>query len=65
MYNRKEKIMTTSVSAAMPQQTYPAYDFQPSYNAVQLNLKQPTLNVPQSQPMPQAPQADGQKSWIA
>lgn len=65
MYNRKEKIMTTSVSAAMPQQAYPAYDFQPSYNAVQLNLKQPTLNVPQSQPMPQPQQADGQKSWVA
>ena len=39
--------------------------FAPSYNAVQLNLSQPTLNVPQPQMGPQ-PAADGQqKSWIA
>lgn len=56
--------MTTSVPACNVAQQYPAYDFQPSYNAVQLNLKQPTLNVPQPQ-MAQQPPVDGQKSWIA
>ena len=60
--------MTASVSAFNPQQQqYPCStcDFKPSYNAVQLNLKQPTLNVPQAapqmQPMPEA----ASKNWIA
>ena len=47
--------MTTSLTAANAQpQAYQAYapDFKPSYNAVQLNLSQPTLNVPQAQPLP-------------
>jgi len=47
--------MTTSLTAATGQpQAYQAYapDFKPSYNAVQLNLSQPTLNVPQAQALP-------------
>ena len=49
--------MTTSLTAATGQpQAYQAYapDFKPSYNAVQLNLSQPTLNVPQAQQPAQA-----------
>ena len=58
--------MTTPVQAPNVQQGYPAYDFKPSYNAVQLNLAQPTLNVPPTPPAPPAPPvAEGQKSWIA
>ncbi len=58
--------MTTTVPACNVQQAYPAYDFKPSYNAVQLNLSQPTLNVPPTPPAPPAPPvAEGQKSWIA
>ena len=60
--------MTAPVSAFNPQQQqYPcqACEFKPSYNAVQLNLKQPTLNVPQAAPQPQ-PMAEGTtKNWIA
>ena len=55
--------MTTSVPACNVAQSYPAYDFKPSYNAVQLNLSQPTLNVPQAQPQSQP--VEGQKNWIA
>ena len=60
--------MSTQVPACNVAPQYPNYDFKPSYNAVQLNLSQPTLNVPQSQPqqMGSQPVADGQKkSWIA
>lgn len=61
---RKMK-MSTQVPTCNVAQQYPNYDFKPSYNAVQLNLSQPTLNVPQPQMGPQ-PAADGQqKSWIA
>ena len=57
--------MSTQVPTCNVAQQYPNYDFKPSYNAVQLNLSQPTLNVPQPQVGPQ-PAADGQqKSWIA
>ncbi len=50
--------MTTSIAAnAGIQQQAPvmaqAPEFRPSYNAVQLNLSSPTLNVPPA-PMPQA-----------
>ncbi len=48
--------MTTAISANVgqqPQQYTPVMpDFKPSYNAVQLNLSQPTLNVPPAAPMP-------------
>jgi len=54
--------MTTPIQTN-PQAQCQAYDFKPSYNAVQLNLSQPTLNVPQV-PMAPMPQ-DTQKSWIA
>ena len=58
--------MTTTIPACNVAQNYPAYDFKPSYNAVQLNLSQPTLNVPQTPAQaPVAPVQDGQKSWIA
>ena len=58
--------MTTQVPACNVQNQYPNYDFKPSYNAVQLNLSQPTLNVPQTQVVPQAQPVEGQqKSWIA
>ena len=56
--------MTTSIPACNVAQQYPSYDFKPSYNAVQLNLSQPTLNVPSQQVQPSAP-VDGQKNWIA
>ncbi len=58
--------MSTQVPACNVAPQYPNYDFKPSYNAVQLNLSQPTLNVPQSQQVGPQPTADGQqKSWIA
>lgn len=47
--------MTTSVSANVGQQQacVPVQpEFKPSYNAVQLNLSQPTLNVPPAAPAP-------------
>ena len=57
--------MTTSISANVgqqPQQCAPVMpDFKPSYNAVQLNLSQPTLNVPPAAPMP----ATATQSWNA
>jgi len=59
--------MTTAISAtqnAQPQQAMAAFlpDFKPSYNAVQLNLSQPTLNVPPM--MPPAPET-ASKEWSA
>ena len=56
--------MTAPISAnANVQQPVMAPDFKPSYNAVQLNLSQPTLNVPPSQPAPLPPTATHQ--WNA
>lgn len=58
--------MTTQVPACNVAPQAPAYDFQPSYNAVQLNLKQPTLNVAQPQPQMQTQMpADATKCWNA
>lgn len=59
--------MTTSISANVGQQPVvaPAIqpEFKPSYNAVQLNLSQPTLNVP---PAPTAPlPATATQQWNA
>jgi hypothetical protein len=61
--------MTTSIAANanVQQQQQPQIyaqlpDFKPSYNAVQLNLSQPTLNVPQM--MPPAPETATQQ-WTA
>jgi len=56
--------MTAPISAnANVQQPVIAPDFKPSYNAVQLNLSQPTLNVPPSQPAPLP--ATASKQWNA
>ena len=61
--------MTTSIAAnANVQQQQAAYcaqvpDFKPSYNAVQLNLSQPTLNAAPPM-MPPAP-ATASKEWTA
>lgn len=56
--------MTASVSANVGQQQACAPviqpEFKPSYNAVQLNLSQPTLNVPPA-PMP----ATATQQWTA
>ncbi|MGN1154114.1 MAG: hypothetical protein ACI4S3_08800 [Candidatus Gastranaerophilaceae bacterium] len=57
--------MTTPISAANVAPNYPSYDFKPSYNAVQLNLSQPTLNVPQQGPVQGPAPQEGQKSWVA
>ena len=59
--------MTTSVSAntnvqAQAQQ-YMQPDFRPSYNAVQLNLSQPTLNA--APPMQPALPATATQQWTA
>ncbi|MCD8377388.1 MAG: hypothetical protein LUB59_01220 [Candidatus Gastranaerophilales bacterium] len=60
--------MTTSIAAnaSIPQQA-PVYgevpDFKPSYNAVQLNLSQPTLNVAPPMTPPAPPTATQQ--WQA
>lgn len=63
------KNMTTSIAANANVQSQPQVqacpvipDFKPSYNAVQLNLSQPTLNVPQM--MPPAPET-ASKEWTA
>ncbi len=62
--------MTTSIAANVgtqqPQQQpciQQAPEFRPSYNAVQLNLSSPTLNVPPA-PMPPMPQTATQQ-WQA
>ena len=60
--------MTTSIAANVgtpQQQACPTQmpEFRPSYNAVQLNLSQPTLNVPPA-PMPPMPQTATQQ-WQA
>jgi len=60
--------MTTSISANTGvQQQAPVYtqapEFKPSYNAVQLNLSSPTLNVPPMQQPPMPPTASQQ--WQA
>ena len=58
-------LRTTSLTANSGQaQAYQAYmpDFKPSYNAVQLNLSQPTLNVPQAQPFPPQGPAEAGKN---
>lgn len=61
--------MSNQIPQFIPNQQYPSYDFQPSYNAVQLNLKKPTLNVTPEQVQPQQCQQqlspDAQKTWIA
>lgn len=56
--------MTTPISANAnaPQPVYSPMDFKPSYNAVQLNLSQPTLNVPPM--LPPAPPTATQQ-WTA
>lgn len=59
--------MTTSITAnsVAPQQQpciQQAPEFKPSYNAVQLNLSSPTLNV--ASPMPPMPQTATQQ-WQA
>ncbi len=56
--------MTTSMPNCNVAQQYPAYDFNPSYNAVQLNLKNPTLNAPAAPMQPPVPMT-GQNNWIA
>lgn len=60
--------MTTSVSANVGQQQACAVamppEFKPSYNAVQLNLSQPTLNVPPA-PMPMPMPATATQQWTA
>ena len=57
-------IMTTPISANanVQQPVYTPMDFKPSYNAVQLNLSQPTLNVPPM--LPPAPPTATQQ-WTA
>ncbi|GEM_PF-5340798 len=58
--------MTAPISAnanTNVQQPVAAPDFKPSYNAVQLNLAQPTLNVPPAQPAPLP--ATATKQWTA
>lgn len=56
--------MTAPISAnANVQQPAIVPDFKPSYNAVQLNLSQPTLNVPTPQPAPLPETAT--KQWTA
>lgn len=58
--------MTTSISANVGQQQACAPmmqpEFKPSYNAVQLNLSQPTLNVP---PAPAPMPATATQQWTA
>lgn len=60
--------MTTSIAAnanvqqQQQAQVYDLPDFKPSYNAVQLNLSQPTLNA--APLMPPAPQT-ASKQWNA
>lgn len=58
--------MTTSISANVGQQQAVAPlvqpEFKPSYNAVQLNLSQPTLNVP---PAPAPMPATATQQWTA
>lgn len=59
--------MTTPVSANLGQQACAPVvqpDFKPSYNAVQLNLSQPTLNV-QPQQMPAPMPATATQQWTA
>lgn len=57
--------MTAPISANtnVQQQPVAAPEFKPSYNAVQLNLAQPTLNVPPAQPAPLP--ATATKQWTA
>lgn len=58
--------MTTAISANVGQQQCAPImqpDFKPSYNAVQLNLSQPTLNVPPAMPAPMPSTAT--QSWNA
>ncbi len=60
--------MTAPVANASIQQQ-PVYtqapEFKPSYNAVQLNLSQPTLNVPPA-PAPQRPLPEtATQQWTA
>lgn len=59
--------MTTSISANVGQQQACAQmvppEFKPSYNAVQLNLSQPTLNVPPAAPAPMP--ATATQQWTA
>lgn len=57
--------MSMQVPTCNVAQQYPSYDFKPSYNAVQLNMSQPTLNVAQPQPQQQPENNEQQKSWIA
>lgn len=59
--------MTTSISANVgqqPQTVAPIMqpEFKPSYNAVQLNLSQPTLNVP---PAPAPMPSTATQQWTA
>ena len=59
--------MTTSIAANVGQQPVAAPvaqpEFKPSYNAVQLNLSQPTLNVPPAAPAPLP--ATATQQWTA
>lgn len=56
--------IATNVGTQQPQQPIGFQpEFRPSYNAVQLNLSQPTLNVPPA-PMPPMPQTATQQ-WQA
>jgi len=55
--------MTAPISANANVQQPVMMDFTPSYNAVQLNLSQPTLNVPTPQPAPMPETAS--KQWTA
>lgn len=58
--------MTTSIAAnaniQQPATCNVIPDFKPSYNAVQLNLSQPTLNVP---PMAPPAPATATQQWTA